>query len=54
MSVMSILTFGFILGIKHSLEPEHVIAVATTAGKTKKLWRSKLIGVYWGNKYVAP
>ena len=48
MSFMSILTFGFILGIKHSLEPDHVIAVATTAGKTKKLWRSTLTGVYWG------
>jgi ABC-type nickel/cobalt efflux system permease component RcnA len=48
MSFMSILTFGFLIGIKHSLEPDHVIAVATTAGKTKKLWRSTLTGVYWG------
>jgi sulfite exporter TauE/SafE len=48
MSFMSILAFGFVLGIKHSLEPDHVIAVATTAGRTKKLWRSTLTGVYWG------
>ncbi|MGM0887412.1 MAG: urease accessory protein UreH [Bacillota bacterium] len=48
MSLVSILTFGFLLGIKHSLEPDHVIAVATTAGNTKKLSRSTLTGVYWG------
>ncbi|MBX9955811.1 urease accessory protein UreH [Peribacillus simplex] len=48
MSLVSILTLGFLLGIKHSLEPDHVIAVATTAGNTKKLSRSSLTGVYWG------
>ncbi|MDM5222643.1 urease accessory protein UreH [Peribacillus sp. NJ11] len=48
MSFVSILTLGFLLGIKHSLEPDHVIAVATTAGNTKKLSRSTLTGVYWG------
>ncbi|WP_286197896.1 urease accessory protein UreH [Bacillus sp. ISL-34] len=48
MSFMSILTLGFLLGIKHSLEPDHVIAVATTAGNTKKLSRSTLTGAYWG------
>ncbi|ASS97582.1 urease accessory protein UreH [Peribacillus simplex NBRC 15720 = DSM 1321] len=48
MSLVSILSLGFLLGIKHSLEPDHVIAVATTAGNTKKLSRSTLTGVYWG------
>ncbi|MDM5359101.1 urease accessory protein UreH [Peribacillus sp. ACCC06369] len=48
MSFVSILTLGFLLGIKHSLEPDHVIAVATTAGNTKKISRSTLTGVYWG------
>ncbi|PEO48741.1 urease accessory protein UreH [Bacillus sp. AFS026049] len=48
MSLVSILTLGFLLGIKHSLEPDHVIAVATTAGNTKKLAHSTLTGVYWG------
>ncbi|MBO0999792.1 hypothetical protein IOC57_18850 [Bacillus sp. SD075] len=48
MSLVSILSLGFLLGVKHSLEPDHVIAVATTAGNTKKLSRSTLTGVYWG------
>lgn len=48
LSFLSILFLGFILGIKHSIEPDHVIAVATIASKSKKLWRSTLAGVFWG------
>ncbi|WP_226035400.1 urease accessory protein UreH [Aquibacillus saliphilus] len=47
-SYLSVLFLGFILGIKHSLEPDHVIAVSTIASKSKKLWQSTLAGVYWG------
>ncbi|WP_226665229.1 urease accessory protein UreH [Metabacillus litoralis] len=47
-SFISVLFLGFILGIKHSIEPDHIIAVATIAGKTKKLSRSSLAGVFWG------
>lgn len=45
---LSILALGFILGIKHAIEPDHVIAVSTIASQTKKLWRSALSGVFWG------
>ncbi|MGM0876380.1 MAG: urease accessory protein UreH [Bacillota bacterium] len=48
LSFLSILFLGFILGIKHSIEPDHIIAVATIASKSKKLWRSTLAGVFWG------
>ena len=44
----SILALGFILGIKHAIEPDHVIAVSTIASKSKKLWHSSLAGVFWG------
>ncbi len=47
-SLLSVLTLGFILGIKHAIEPDHVIAVSTIASQTKKLWRSTLAGVFWG------
>lgn len=39
---------GFLLGKKHALVPENVIAEATTAGNKKKILRSTLTGVYWG------
>jgi ABC-type nickel/cobalt efflux system permease component RcnA len=47
-SLLSILALGFVLGIKHAIEPDHVIAVSTIASQSKKLWRSSLAGVFWG------
>ncbi len=51
--LLSILFFGFILGIKHAIEPDHVIAVSTIASQSKKLWRSSLAGVFWGVGHTA-
>ncbi|PLR94668.1 HoxN/HupN/NixA family nickel/cobalt transporter [Bacillus sp. T33-2] len=47
-SFLSILTLGFLLGIKHAIEPDHIIAVSTIASESKKLSRSSLAGVFWG------
>lgn len=47
-SLLTALTVGFILGIKHSIEPDHIIAVSTMVGNSKKLLRSTLTGVFWG------
>jgi sulfite exporter TauE/SafE len=47
-SFVSILALGFVLGIKHAIEPDHVIAVSTIASQSKKLFRSSLAGVFWG------
>jgi len=44
----NILILGFILGIKHAVEPDHIIAVSTIASQSKKLLRSSLAGVFWG------
>jgi sulfite exporter TauE/SafE len=52
-SLLSILALGFVLGIKHAIEPDHVIAVSTLASQTKKLWRSSLAGVFWGIGHTA-
>ncbi|URM33516.1 urease accessory protein UreH [Cytobacillus firmus] len=46
--LLSILLLGFTLGIKHSTEPDHIIAVSTIASQTKRLVRSSLSGVFWG------
>jgi ABC-type nickel/cobalt efflux system permease component RcnA len=47
-SLLSIVALGFVLGIKHAIEPDHVIAVSTIASQSKKLFRSSLAGVFWG------
>ncbi|TSI05782.1 sulfite exporter TauE/SafE family protein [Lysinibacillus sp. BW-2-10] len=52
-SFLSILALGFVLGIKHAIEPDHVIAVSTIASQSKKLWRSSLSGVFWGIGHTA-
>ncbi|WP_213526118.1 sulfite exporter TauE/SafE family protein [Paenibacillus sp. J31TS4] len=52
-SLLSILALGFVLGIKHAIEPDHVIAVSTIASRSKQLWRSSLAGVFWGIGHTA-
>jgi ABC-type nickel/cobalt efflux system permease component RcnA len=50
---LSVLILGFILGIKHAIEPDHIIAVSTIASQSKKLIRSTLSGVFWGIGHTA-
>ena len=50
---LSILALGFVLGIKHAIEPDHVIAVSTIASQSRKLSRSSLAGVFWGIGHTA-
>ncbi|GGJ71453.1 hypothetical protein GGR02_002284 [Anoxybacillus voinovskiensis] len=47
-TVWPTLLFGFILGLKHATEPDHVIAVSTIASRTRKLSLSSLAGIFWG------
>lgn len=50
---LSVLLFGFIMGIKHAIEPDHIIAVSTIASQSKKIGRSALAGVFWGMGHTA-
>lgn len=50
---LSVLLLGFLLGIKHAIEPDHVIAVSTIASRSKNLLRSGLAGVFWGIGHTA-
>lgn len=40
--------FGIFLGIKHSLEADHLTAVATLITEHKNSFRAALIGTFWG------
>ncbi|GER67930.1 hydantoin utilization protein A [Weizmannia acidilactici] len=46
--LFSVLALGFLLGMKHALEPDHLIAVSTIVCRSKKWWKSSLAGVFWG------
>lgn len=52
-TLLTVLALGFILGIKHAIEPDHVIAVSTIASQSKKLWNASLAGVFWGIGHTA-
>jgi sulfite exporter TauE/SafE len=52
-SFVSVLLLGFILGIKHSIEPDHIIAVSTMVSRSKRLLSSTLTGVFWGIGHTA-
>jgi len=45
---LSILASGFVLGLKHAVEADHVAAVSTIVGEHKSLASSSLIGGLWG------
>lgn len=40
--------FGFILGLEHAMDADHVVAVSTIVGRTRDIKRASLIGVIWG------
>ena len=39
---------GFILGLRHALDPDHIVAVSTVVGECNSLRRSSLVGTFWG------
>ena len=39
---------GFVLGLRHALDPDHVAAVSTILGEQRSLRRSSLVGTFWG------
>lgn len=44
----AILLVGLILGIRHALDADHVVAVSTIISKNKNLLKSSILGVAWG------
>src|SRR5262245_31497446 len=39
---------GFVLGLRHALDPDHVVAVSTIVSERATLRRSSLVGTLWG------
>jgi ABC-type nickel/cobalt efflux system permease component RcnA len=47
-SITSLLAFGFVLGLKHALDADHLAAVSTMADERRSLLGSSLLGALWG------
>lgn len=52
-SSLAILFVGFVLGLRHALEADHVIAVSTIVSRERRLWRSTAVGLVWGIGHTA-
>lgn len=48
LSTVSVLALGFVLGLKHALEADHVAAVTIIASESKSLFSSSIVGALWG------
>jgi high-affinity nickel-transport protein len=52
-SAVFVLGLGFVLGLKHATEADHLVAVATIVSEQRSVWRSSLIGAVWGVGHTA-
>ena len=46
--VATVAGVGFVLGLRHALDPDHVVAVTTLASQRVGLRRTSLVGAFWG------
>jgi high-affinity nickel permease len=47
------LALGFVLGMEHALDADHVVAVSTMVSRHRSLVRSSLVGIFWGLGHTA-
>ena len=52
-SISAALTLGFVLGLRHALDPDHLVAVSTIVSEHKSIARSSLVGTFWGLGHTA-
>lgn len=45
---LTVLGVGFLLGIRHATDPDHVIAVTTIVSRQRSMKHAGLIGILWG------
>jgi high-affinity nickel permease len=50
MTLLPALAFGFVLGVRHATDADHLAAVGTIATQRRAgpAWRSALVGAWWG------
>ncbi len=47
-TILTALLFGFLLGVRHALDADHIVAVTAIVSRTGSLLRSALVGLSWG------
>jgi hypothetical protein len=52
-ALLSVLLLGFLLGMRHATDPDHVVAVTTIVSQQRSLVRAARTGVLWGIGHTA-
>lgn len=52
-ALLSILVLGFVLGMRHATDPDHVVAVTTIVTQQRSLARAARTGALWGLGHTA-
>lgn len=47
-TLLSLVVFGFFLGMRHATDPDHVVAVTTIVARQRSVRHAALVGVLWG------
>jgi high-affinity nickel permease len=48
LAFFGVVLIGLLLGMRHSLDPDHVVAVATIVSRQRSIRHAALIGILWG------
>ena len=51
---LAALTLGFLLGLKHATDADHVVAVSTIVREYRNAWRGIWVGGSWGLGHTTP
>ena len=51
--VLSAVALGFVLGLQHATDPDHLVAVATIVTRERRFLDGALVGVLWGLGHMA-
>lgn len=52
-SLATVVTVGFLLGLRHAFEPDHLAAVSTLATRQGRLGDAAVLGIAWGAGHTA-
>ena len=51
---LAVLILGFLLGLKHATDADHVVAVSAIVTEQRNIWRGLWIGGSWGAGHSTP
>ncbi len=54
MSVTLLLLTAFLLGVRHALDPDHLVAVSTLVAEERRIWPAARLGLWWGTGHLLP